>query len=915
MNSLFKHILAMSAAFAMLPWLPQPAYRLGFESLAQEPASNDQKAKPEDAKKPEDQKPEDKPFSELVKDMETLKGLFTLYSKTDDNKLLMEILPEQIDKIFLFAGSVDKGIGERGLYGAQMGADFPFFFRRVGKNIQWIMKGTSFTVAKGHPAERATQRSFPDAILGSAKIVSKPHPERNSVLIDVAELLVNDLPGFTVGISRAFQPATYKFDKANSALGPVRAFPENILFEVWLHFNTDNPRTPTVTLPDPRSIPIAVKYEFSQRKETGYKPRLADDRVGHFVNVYQDFSSDRPSTPYVRYINRWHLEKADPTAKLSLPKVPIVFWLENTIPHEYRDWFKEGVLLWNRAFEKIGFKDVLVVKQQPDDADWDPADTRYNTIRWFATVDAAFAIGPSRANPFTGQIYDADIGFSEAIIRSVRREAEELVGPVTAFESHRDYGWSIWNRGQRFLCNYAEGLAQQAAFGLDVLDVRGALSQEVEDRLMREWIIEVTAHEVGHTLGLRHNFRASSILKPEELYDIVKTSELSQSSSVMDYNPIVVAGRGEKQGHFVPVTLGPYDYWAVQYAYQPIDGDEKAELAKIAARASEPLLPYSTDEDALGTYAAESIDPLANQFDQSGDPLGYFRKRLAIVNELWNSMETKLPKSGEGYQVLRRAMGRALGECNRAFLTSSKFIGGIYHYRDHVGDPNGRLPFSPVPAAKQREALNFLRQHAFSEKAFQLPASLHNKLAIERLPGLNFYTYYTTQRIDFPWHQSVLGVQRNVLSRLYHPILLARLVDNEVRFGANQQLFTMANLFDGLNVSIWSELDSSSTRISTLRRNLQREQLRHLVRLTNRPVQAPTPPASASPYAPPPLPPPALPDDATTLARASLLEIQTKVRKALGAGKQVEATTRAHLQEIQSRITSALQAQMQKPAE
>ncbi len=872
-------------------------------------------AKPDEAKKPEGPKPgEDKAFDEVIKDMEVKKGFFTFYYKADENKLLMEILPEQLDKILLFAGTLEQATGERGLYAAQMGDSFPFVFRRVGKTVQWIQKNTTFTAERGTPAARYAARSFADAILGSAKLQSKPHPERKSILVDAAEMFVSDLPGFSGFLNRVYQPTNYRFDKANSAIGPVKAFPENVLLDVWLHYTTDNPRTLSLTLPDERSIPIVVKYEFSTLKETGYKPRLADDRVGQFLTIRQDFTSDRPTSPYTRYIHRWHLEKADPAAKLSPPKQPIVYWLENTIPVEYREWFKEGVLLWNKAFERIGFNDAIVVKQQPDDADWDSADTRYSTIRWFATVDASFAIGPSRANPFTGQIYDADIGFSEAIIRLTRRDAEEFVSPLVPAGQEEALPLTPWGRNARFQCSYADGLAQQAAFALTLLDARGGRTPGVEQKLMREFIIEVTAHEVGHTLGLRHNFRASTILKPDELNDVSKTDEIGQTSSVMDYNPIVIAAKGEKQGHFLTTTLGPYDYWAIEYTYKPIEGDEKAELARIASRVADPMLPYSTDEDALGTFSALAIDPLANQFDQSNDPLGYFRKRLGIVHELWDTMESRLLKSGEGYQVLRRAMGRGLNEYNRALLTSSKFIGGIYHVRDHVGDPNGRPPYTPVPPAKQREALEFLRTYAFSEKSFQLPPGVLNKLAIERQPGLDFLSYFLVQRLDFPWHDVVLNLQRNVLNRLYHPILLARVQDNEVRFPPKEKAFTMAELFKGLDSAIWSELDSGAPKASSLRRNLQREQVKQLIRLVLRPAPTPPqPPPSALVIPTPPLPRP--PEDATTLARASLVSLQARIRQALAGGKVSDPTTKAHLEETQARITATLQAQLQKAPE
>jgi hypothetical protein len=851
---------------------------------------------------------DEKPFDTVIKDMEVSKGLFTIYRKADENKTLIEIAPEQLDQMFLFAGTLDQAVGERGFYAAQVGADFPFTFHRFGKTVQFVQKNTLFTAPEGTPEARAMARSFANAILGSAKILSKPHPERKSLLVDATELFATkDLPGIAIGLNRAYQPSTFTFDRDRSGVLGAKVFPENLLFDVTLHFTTDNPRSPSITLADPRSVPVLAKYEISTLKPSDYRPRVSDDRVGHFHTVQQDLGSDKPQTPYRRYITRWKLEKSDPAAAMSPPKEPIVFWLENTIPVEYRDPIREGALLWNRAFEKIGFKDAVVVKQQPDDADWDPADTRYNTIRWFAGVDAFFAIGPSRAHPFTGQIYDADISISEGIIRNARRAGEELVSPVST-ESSENRFQSMWSRDLRYQCEYAEGLAQQAQLGLSVLDARGMLSPEVEKRFMHQYILELTAHEVGHTLGLRHNFRASSILETDELLDPKKCAEIGQSASVMDYNPIIIAGKGEVQGDFVPVVLGPYDYWAIEYAYKPIEADEATELASIAGRAaSDRMLPYSTDEDAVGTYSPISIDPLANQYDQSTDPLAYFKKRVAMVNELWTSMEGRLAKPGEGYQILRRALGRGVNEYNRALLTSSKFVGGIYHVRDHVGDAGGRSPYTPVPAAKQREALEFLSSNAFGQKAFMLPASVMNKLAIERLPTLDYPNYYGVQRLDYPWHDQVLALQRNVLNRLFHPITLSRIQDNELRFAAGERPFRMADLFTSVNTTIWSELDGTGGEITSLRRNLQREHMRQMIRLVLRQGPQVAAAGSGGGAAIQPLPP----EDATTLARASLVRIQSRIRTRLAAKGPIEATTRAHLQETQARIDAALSAQME----
>jgi hypothetical protein len=869
-----------------------PAQPLKKKKVA-DPKSGDKKA---DAKKPEEKKKfdDEKSFNDVTKDMEVIKGLFTFYRNVDNAKLYMEIQTNQLDEVFLFSGSIEQSVGERGLYSAQMGGHFPFYFRLVGKNLQWVVKNTTFTAEKGTPAERATKRSFPNSILASAKVISQPHSERKSYLINVSDLILSDIPGFAPALKEAFKPSDYRFDKGSSSIAGVKAFPENTLFTLWLNYVSDQPKVNAPTVPDERSIQVVVKYDFSSIKDTGYRPRFADDRVGHFLTLQEDFTSDRPSSPFVRRIHRWNLEKADPNAELSAPKKPIVFWLENTIPVEYREYMKQGALLWNKAFERIGIKDAIEVKQQPDDADWDPADSRYNTIRWFAGIDASFAIGPSRANPFTGEIYDADIGFSEGIIRSVRRMGEEFAGPVLPLTAETPSRPKLlWDKNEPFQCEYANGLAEQAAFGVSVLDARGSLTPQMEDKLMHEYLVEVTAHEVGHTLGLRHNFRASTLLKPEQLLDDKITDELSQSGSVMDYNPIMLASKGQKQGHFVPTQLGPYDYWAIEYAYKQFPGDEAKELAKLAAKSADPQLGYSTDEDALGTYSASAIDPLVNQFDQSSDPLAYFETRIGIVHELWSNMEKKLIREGEGYQVLRRALVRGINEYYRGLLTASKFIGGIYHYRDHFGDPNGRTPYAPVSAAKQREALQFMQKYAFSEEAFSLPAELYNKMAIERLPGLDGNAMINGARLDYPWHDSVLGLQKAVLGRLFQNVTLSRLEDNELRFEAKEERFKMAEMFSALESSIWSELEKPTQEISGLRRNIQREHLKNLIRLTTRATGG-------------------VPEDATSLARASLKRIEEKIDRRLSEKIVNDATSIAHLEETKARIHAALEAQVSR---
>lgn len=860
------------------------------------------KPKGEPAKDAE-KKDDDKPFAEVIKGLEAMtNGLFTVYRATNDpTRVLLELQTNQLDTVFLFSTTQERGTGERGLYSSQMGGHFPCSFRRIGKQVQWIVKNPTFTADPGTAAERTVRQSFGDSIAGTVKILSVPHPERNSVLVDAGDLFLNDFTGYGAQLNEVYPPGGFNFDKGSSFFGEVRTFPENVLFDLRLHYLTSNPRVSSTTLPDPRSIPLVVKYELSAlRASPGFRPRAADERVGHFLSLQQDFTSDRPQSPYRRHVHRWNLEKQDPSAPLSPPKQPIVFWLENTIPPEYRPAFREGVLLWNTAFERIGFTNAIECREMPDDATWDPADTRYNTIRWFAGVDAGFAIGPSRANPFTGEIYDADIGFSESMVRSVRRSAEETVEPVLpAPKARLSDVVAQWRRGQPVACNYALEGSQRAAFASSVLAVRPGNSEEMTDRLIHEFLVEVVAHEVGHTLGLRHNFLASTLLEAPDLMNTNRTHTLGQSSSVMDYNPLVVALPGEAQGDFVPTRLGPYDFWAIEYAYRSLTpGREDDELKAVASRAGEPALAYATDEDALGTFSPYAMDPYVNQFDASADPLAFERRQLALVRELWAKAEERLVQSGEGYQVLRRVLNRSFRELQNSAGIASKFVGGVRLSRTRAGDAGGHLPLEPVPAAKQREALAFLTDEIFADAAYRPPAALLAKLAPERMYGLGGLDAFFsgTQRLDYPWHDYVLSVQQTALYRLLHPVVLDRVLDNEVLLkSSGQEVFTMAELFSALDQTIWTELKTSAA-VSSTRRNLQREHLSHLLRLALRTNGGQAAPA-----------------DASTLARASLVQLQAQARTAAPA--TADATTKAHLQETDARITAALTAQTFLPVE
>ncbi|HEY9668224.1 MAG TPA: DUF5117 domain-containing protein, partial [Coleofasciculaceae cyanobacterium] len=504
------------------------------------------------------------PFDKIVKDTQKQEGLFNLYCNKETNKIYLEVNPRQLNKNYLATITMESGIGERGLYSGLPLQTLLFYFRRVNNNLHFVVRNVNFRTEIGDPQARSLRRSFSDSVLYSLPIKSI-HPTRETMLIDLGDLMLTDLPRLTPDLKTSLK-GNYQLDESKSYFGTAKAFPANIEIESIYGFSLNSGEGMYLpTLPDNRALTLHVRYSISQLNENNsYRPRLADDRVGYFITAYQNFSNYNQRDPFVRYINRWHLEKQDPKAPLSPPKQPIVFWIENAIPVEYREAIREGVLMWNKAFEKAGFRDAIQVEQMPNDADWDPADVRYNTIRWFNSVDGFFARGPTRVNPLTGEILDADIIVDASFVRDIQQDyrrlveqnqvqdtslVSSLVGSGDLCQSFSDRNSS--SQGTSFLSQLAKShdlcygmeSVQQLEIdqtGLSLLSDAMFISEQ-KQKYVRQRLRWLIAHEVGHTLGLRHNFRGSTLLSPEQLNNSNITQTLGLSNSVMDYLPINLA--------------------------------------------------------------------------------------------------------------------------------------------------------------------------------------------------------------------------------------------------------------------------------------------------------------------------------------------------------------------------------------
>ncbi|MEN3046051.1 MAG: zinc-dependent metalloprotease [Candidatus Hydrothermales bacterium] len=859
-------------------------------------------------------KPEEKPekkketpfksWEEVLKDTKFLSGFLKIHLKRD-NTLFLELSTSDFEKDFGLVMHISYGLGDLDVIeGLPLSDTRLLRFRRIGDKVYLIHRNARFKASRKE-FSHFIEENIGHSVIASFKIESENEKNKN-ILINFTDFLVSDYPDLVNYLEYFYKSKSIRFNKGNSVVYKVKNFPENTEIDVLLCYDASEfPIESGEGISDYRFITVGVRFSFYKLPDIPMRPRYADERVGYFVEAVMDFDREKEESPFVRMITRWRLEKKDNSRKISEPVKPIVFYLDKSIPEEYRKFVREGVLAWNEAFEEAGFKNAIVVKDAPDDPDWDPEDIRYSTIRWVSAREMGYAIGPSQVDPRTGEILNADILISASFVRGWLFDYQELIDPLKSEQEIKgieELTLHLRKNQRDRLCFYEKGLNHQIGFLYTVLESYGIIQPDSEFPInyIGDAIRDLVMHEVGHTLGLKHNFKASSSVPFEKLNDTSFTRKHGLTVSVMDYTPVNISSDPKKQGDFWNKKVGEYDKWAIKFGYAPcykqndeepfaMSGEliespeeEVKYLKKITKLNLNTFYSYGSDEDAslfLG------VDPLTTRWDLSSDLLKFAQERLKIVEYVLPRLENFVIKEDQSYSRLRIAFLRVNYEKNLALSHLVKFLGGVYFNRYHKGGKEP--PLLPVPSDIQRKALEYLKVNIFSKEAFKFDGKLLNKLTPNR--WVHWGMWETLFPIDFPIHEYVLSIHKRFLDLIFYPSRLQRIVDNKVKTEETKP-FELSELFETITNSIFEEIFLVEN-VNSFRRNLQRVYVEKLGEIL----------LSAS-----------YPQDARSLSRYELKRIGAKIEQLVDNTK-LDLITRIHLSEIKEKIKRYLEASLVLP--